>query len=77
MFLSFAEVCLASIFCLFQTLRQWIAVESDSSDVTKRSDLHRMMDMTAEKLRLIGGSVEMVDVGTQSVRSRLTNSYQL
>ncbi|RXN39520.1 cytosolic non-specific dipeptidase-like protein [Labeo rohita] len=50
-----------------ETLRQWIAVESDSSDVTKRSDLHRMMDMTAEKLRLIGGSVEMVDVGTQSL----------
>uniref|UniRef100_A0A8C1U0M3 Zgc:114181 n=1 Tax=Cyprinus carpio TaxID=7962 RepID=A0A8C1U0M3_CYPCA len=46
---------------------QWIAVESDSSDVTKRSDLHRMMDMTAEKLRLIGGSVEMVDVGTQAL----------
>ncbi|KTF74685.1 hypothetical protein cypCar_00041399 [Cyprinus carpio] len=50
-----------------ETLRQWIAVESDSSDVTKRSDLHRMMDMTAEKLRLIGGSVEMVDVGTQTL----------
>ncbi|XP_073703004.1 beta-Ala-His dipeptidase [Garra rufa] len=50
-----------------KTLRQWIAVESDSSDVTKRSDLHRMMDMTAEKLRLIGGSVEMVDVGMQSL----------
>ncbi|XP_042597776.1 cytosolic non-specific dipeptidase [Cyprinus carpio] len=50
-----------------ETLRQWIAVESDSSDVTKRSDLHRMMDMTAEKLRLIRGSVEMVDVGTQAL----------
>lgn len=43
-------------------------MESDSSDVTKRSDLDRMMDMTAEKLRLIGGSVEMIDVGTQAVR---------
>ncbi|XP_016396556.1 beta-Ala-His dipeptidase [Sinocyclocheilus rhinocerous] len=50
-----------------ETLRQWIAVESDSSDVTKRPDLHRMMDMTAEKLRLVGGSVEMVDVGTQAL----------
>uniref|UniRef100_A0A672M507 Cytosolic non-specific dipeptidase-like n=1 Tax=Sinocyclocheilus grahami TaxID=75366 RepID=A0A672M507_SINGR len=50
-----------------ETLRQWIAVESDSSDVTKRSDLHRMMDMTAEKLRLVGGSVEMVDVGMQAL----------
>nr|AAH97230.1 Zgc:114181 [Danio rerio] len=50
-----------------ETLRQWIAVESDSSDVTKRADLHRMMDMTAEKLRLIGGKVEMIDIGTQTL----------
>lgn len=50
-----------------ETLRQWIAVESDSSDVTKRADLHRMMDVTAEKLRLIGGKVEMIDIGTQTL----------
>ncbi|TRY81246.1 hypothetical protein DNTS_000541 [Danionella cerebrum] len=50
-----------------QTLKEWIAVESDSSDVTKRPDLHRMMEMTAEKLKLIGGKVEMSDIGTQMI----------
>ncbi|XP_051576176.1 cytosolic non-specific dipeptidase [Myxocyprinus asiaticus] len=55
-----------------ETLRQWVAVESDSSDVTKRTDLHRMMDMTAEKLGLIGGRVEMVDIGTQTLTNGST-----
>ncbi|XP_051999855.1 cytosolic non-specific dipeptidase [Xyrauchen texanus] len=55
-----------------ETLRRWVAVESDSSDVTKRSDLHRMMDMTAEKLRLIGGHVEMVDIGLQTLTNGST-----
>lgn len=45
-----------------------MAVESDSSDVTKRQDLHRMMDMTAEKLKAMGAEVEMVDIGSQEVR---------
>uniref|UniRef100_A0AAY5KIP3 Peptidase M20 dimerisation domain-containing protein n=1 Tax=Esox lucius TaxID=8010 RepID=A0AAY5KIP3_ESOLU len=48
-----------------QTLRDWVAVESDSSDVLKRPDCHRMMDMTAEKLRAMGGKVELVDIGVQ------------
>ncbi|XP_076135565.1 cytosolic non-specific dipeptidase [Alosa pseudoharengus] len=50
-----------------EALRQWVAVESDSSDVTKRPDLHRMMDMTAEKLKGMGAEVEMVDIGTQEL----------
>lgn len=53
---------------LQQALREWVAVESDSSDATKRPDLHRMMDMTAEKLKNMGGEVEMVDIGSQEVR---------
>uniref|UniRef100_A0A3P8XHF6 Peptidase M20 dimerisation domain-containing protein n=1 Tax=Esox lucius TaxID=8010 RepID=A0A3P8XHF6_ESOLU len=50
-----------------QTLRDWVAVESDSSDVLKRPDCHRMMDMTAEKLRAMGGKVELVDIGVQEL----------
>ncbi|KAJ8411545.1 hypothetical protein AAFF_G00163530 [Aldrovandia affinis] len=50
-----------------QTLREWVAVESDSSDVLKRSDLERMMDMTAEKLKAMGGTVELVDIGVQEL----------
>ncbi|XP_046891461.1 cytosolic non-specific dipeptidase-like isoform X1 [Hypomesus transpacificus] len=50
-----------------ETLRDWVAVESDSSDMLKRSDLHQMMDMTAEKLRAMGGKVELVDIGEQEL----------
>ncbi|XP_057196042.1 cytosolic non-specific dipeptidase [Triplophysa rosa] len=55
-----------------ETLRKWVAVESDSSDISKRSDLHKMMDLTAEKLRVIGGSVAMVDVGMQALANGST-----
>ncbi|KAM3873191.1 cytosolic non-specific dipeptidase [Diretmus argenteus] len=48
-----------------EALQDWVAVESDSSDVSKRAELHRMMEMTAQKLRLMGGTVELVDIGEQ------------
>lgn len=44
-----------------------MAVESDSSNVLKRPELHRMMEMVAQKLRQMGGTVELVDVGEQEV----------
>uniref|UniRef100_A0AAY3ZZM2 Peptidase M20 dimerisation domain-containing protein n=1 Tax=Denticeps clupeoides TaxID=299321 RepID=A0AAY3ZZM2_9TELE len=50
-----------------QTLREWVAVESDSSDVSKRPELHHMMNLTADKLRSLGGKVEMVDIGLQEL----------
>ncbi|XP_020361306.1 cytosolic non-specific dipeptidase [Oncorhynchus kisutch] len=50
-----------------QTLRDWVAVESDSSDVLRRPDCQRMMDMTAEKLQAMGGKVELVDIGVQEL----------
>uniref|UniRef100_A0A674A969 Carnosine dipeptidase 1 n=1 Tax=Salmo trutta TaxID=8032 RepID=A0A674A969_SALTR len=58
-----------TVFCslLNVTLRDWVAVESDSSDVLRRPDCHRMMDMTAEKLQAMGGKVELVDIGVQEL----------
>ncbi|CAL8248504.1 unnamed protein product [Lota lota] len=50
-----------------QVLREWVSVESDSSDVSKRAELHRMMDMTADKLRAMGGNVTLVDIGEQEL----------
>ncbi|XP_076869326.1 cytosolic non-specific dipeptidase [Brachyhypopomus gauderio] len=50
-----------------QALREWVAVESDSSDITKRSELHRMMELVVEKLQHLGGKVEMVDIGMQEL----------
>lgn len=57
---------------LLQALRDWVAVESDSSNVLKRPELHRMMEMVAQKLRQMGGTVELVDVGEQEVSARAT-----
>uniref|UniRef100_A0A7N9ALL8 Uncharacterized LOC113122430 n=1 Tax=Mastacembelus armatus TaxID=205130 RepID=A0A7N9ALL8_9TELE len=48
-----------------EALREWVAIESDSSNVLKRPDLHRMMETTAQKLRQMGGTVELVDIGEQ------------
>lgn len=51
----------------FQALRDWVAIESDSSNVLKRPELHRMMEKVAQKLRQMGGTVELVDIGEQEV----------
>ncbi|XP_026149562.1 cytosolic non-specific dipeptidase isoform X2 [Mastacembelus armatus] len=50
-----------------EALREWVAIESDSSNVLKRPDLHRMMETTAQKLRQMGGTVELVDIGEQEL----------
>uniref|UniRef100_A0A8C5EEM7 Cytosolic non-specific dipeptidase-like n=1 Tax=Gouania willdenowi TaxID=441366 RepID=A0A8C5EEM7_GOUWI len=50
-----------------EALREWVAIESDSSNVLKRPDLHHMMEKAAQKLRLMGGMVELVDIGQQEL----------
>ncbi|XP_047217736.1 cytosolic non-specific dipeptidase [Girardinichthys multiradiatus] len=50
-----------------EALRDWVAIESDSSNIQKRPELHRMMEMVAQKLRLMGGTVELVDIGEQEL----------
>uniref|UniRef100_A0A3P8VR82 Carnosine dipeptidase 1 n=1 Tax=Cynoglossus semilaevis TaxID=244447 RepID=A0A3P8VR82_CYNSE len=50
-----------------EALRDWVAIESDSANVLKRPDLHRMMEATAQKLRQMGGAVELVDIGEQEL----------
>ncbi|KAM9310694.1 cytosolic non-specific dipeptidase [Pholidichthys leucotaenia] len=50
-----------------ETLRDWVAIESDSSNFLKRPDVHRMMETVAQKLRQMGGMVELVDVGGQEL----------
>ncbi|XP_015256549.1 PREDICTED: cytosolic non-specific dipeptidase-like [Cyprinodon variegatus] len=50
-----------------EALRDWVAIESDSSNIHKRPELHRMMEKVAEKLRLMGGTVELVDIGEQEL----------
>lgn len=55
---------------VFQALRDWVAIESDSSDILRRPDLHRMMDVVAQKLQLMGGTVQLVHVGEQEVSDK-------
>ncbi|XP_051922404.1 cytosolic non-specific dipeptidase [Hippocampus zosterae] len=50
-----------------EALREWVAVESDSSNILKRSELHRMMELTAKKLQQMGGSVNLIDIGNQEL----------
>ena len=44
-----------------------MAVESDSSNPDKWGEIDKMLNMTAERLRELGASVELADVGTQQV----------
>ncbi|XP_004604530.2 beta-Ala-His dipeptidase [Sorex araneus] len=52
-----------------QTLREWVAVESDSVQPVPRlrREVTRMMELAAEHLRRLGAGVELVDVGTQQL----------
>ncbi|XP_062842144.1 beta-Ala-His dipeptidase [Trichomycterus rosablanca] len=50
-----------------QALSDWVSIESDSSDATKRPELHRMMDAVEEKLRRMGGVVISKDIGNQTL----------
>lgn len=55
---------------MFQALSDWVAVESDSSNILKRPELHYMMEMVAQKLRLMGGTIQLVDIGEQKVSDK-------
>lgn len=56
--------CLSS-----QTLREWVAIESDSIQPVPRlrEELFTMMSLAAEELRRLGASVDVVDSGSQKV----------
>ncbi|KAF7643468.1 hypothetical protein LDENG_00238230 [Lucifuga dentata] len=50
-----------------EALRDWVAIESDSSNALKRLDLHHMMETVAQTLRTMGGNVQLVDIGEQEL----------
>ncbi|MGH0175064.1 UNVERIFIED_CONTAM: hypothetical protein FKN15_069506 [Acipenser sinensis] len=49
------------------TLRDWVAVESDSSDALKRDELMRMMKITENKFNDMKGHTIRFDIGNQEV----------
>ncbi|XP_026974568.1 beta-Ala-His dipeptidase isoform X5 [Sagmatias obliquidens] len=52
-----------------QTLKEWVAVESDSVQpvLRLRRELLRMMDLAADRLRNLGAHVDLVDAGFQQL----------
>ncbi|XP_006121464.1 beta-Ala-His dipeptidase-like [Pelodiscus sinensis] len=50
-----------------QRLKDWIAIESDSNDPEKRHLVTNMMLLAEERIRTLGGTVEMVDLGMQEL----------
>ncbi|CAH2284617.1 beta-Ala-His dipeptidase-like isoform X2 [Pelobates cultripes] len=50
-----------------QNLKEWMAVPSDSSDPELRSEVTRMMNITAERIKTLGGNVEIVDMGFEKL----------
>lgn len=52
-----------------QTLKEWVAVESDSVQpvLRLRRELLRMMGLAADRLRNLGAHVDLVDTGFQQV----------
>ncbi|XP_029928322.1 beta-Ala-His dipeptidase [Myripristis murdjan] len=52
-----------------QRLAEWVAVQSESSDPAKWIEVEKMLNITAQRIREMGGSVELADVGTQQLSS--------
>uniref|UniRef100_A0A8D0G4L9 Peptidase M20 dimerisation domain-containing protein n=1 Tax=Sphenodon punctatus TaxID=8508 RepID=A0A8D0G4L9_SPHPU len=50
-----------------QKLKDWVAIENDSNDPSKRQQLINMMHSAGESIKKLGGTVEMVDLGTQKL----------
>ncbi|XP_075069322.1 beta-Ala-His dipeptidase-like [Mixophyes fleayi] len=48
-----------------QRLKDWVAIESDSSDPSKRNQLQHMMQVTKDYILQLGGNVEMAELGEQ------------
>lgn len=50
-----------------QRLAEWVAVQSVSAWPEKRGEIKKMMEMAAKDIERLGGTVELVDIGTQTV----------
>uniref|UniRef100_A0A8C8VF99 Peptidase M20 dimerisation domain-containing protein n=1 Tax=Pelusios castaneus TaxID=367368 RepID=A0A8C8VF99_9SAUR len=50
-----------------ERLKDWVAIESDSNDASKRHLVMNMMLLAEERIRKLGGTVEMVDLGMQEL----------
>lgn len=53
-----------------QKLAEWVAIQSVSAWPEKRGEIRRMLELAAADIKQLGGSVELVDIGKQKVRTR-------
>nr|XP_008122842.1 PREDICTED: cytosolic non-specific dipeptidase [Anolis carolinensis] len=52
-----------------QRLKEWVSIESDSSNPEKRCQVVKMMNLTAEQLTQLGATVELVELGKQKLQN--------
>uniref|UniRef100_A0AAQ5ZZZ5 Peptidase M20 dimerisation domain-containing protein n=1 Tax=Amphiprion ocellaris TaxID=80972 RepID=A0AAQ5ZZZ5_AMPOC len=50
-------------------LAEWVGVQSVSAWPEKRGEIKKMMEMAAKDIEKLGGTVELVDIGTQKLPS--------
>ncbi|CAI5779823.1 beta-Ala-His dipeptidase-like [Podarcis lilfordi] len=55
-----------------QRLREWVAIESDSSNLLKRQDLIEMIHLAEERIKYLGGTVELAELGVQELHNGST-----
>ncbi|XP_033915103.2 beta-Ala-His dipeptidase-like isoform X2 [Acipenser ruthenus] len=48
-----------------QRLKEWVAIPSDSSEPQTWDEVVRMLNVTADKIKMLGGNIEFADVGSQ------------
>lgn len=48
-------------------LAEWVAIQSVSAWPEKRGEIRRMMEVAAADIKQLGGSVQLVDIGTQKL----------
>lgn len=53
-----------------QRLAEWVGVQSVSAWPEKRGEIKKMMEMAAKDIERLGGTVELVDIGTQKVKKK-------
>ncbi|XP_078396012.1 cytosolic non-specific dipeptidase-like isoform X1 [Cetorhinus maximus] len=50
-----------------QNLKEWIAIQSESGNPTKRDDVIRMMQVVGERIKGLGGTIELTDLGNEEL----------
>lgn len=59
------------LWIFFQRLAEWVEVQSVSAWPEKRGEIKKMMEMAAKDIEKLGGTFEMVDIGTQKVKPQI------